>query len=269
VTTPRDIYASEARLPDILYASDGRVHLVHSEQPPLDQLPTRELADGTLLVPGCGICAWTGYDLALYARDVLAPCPACGGLVDQLQPYADEDGDGWLDGVARSVARWTGGERPLDAVTLAVIHRYSAGRGEAGPRYVRNPTGRHVSWHATAHHAGWERRATLHLPVQQIGWHAGDREVNRASIGIECDAAVGGDPHAPYDAATIDVLEDLLRSWGSICPRLRYLTGHADILPQHRQDPGRRFPRGLLAARLGWPWLGHDQLRLALAEVQS
>lgn len=252
-------------LPDILFGPDGLVYLCNSEQPPLPQLEITYASDGALLDRGCSLCAWTGLDLWAYADDRTEPCVACGGSPAVLLPFVDADSDGWLDGLEVARARYTGGRRSLESVTLAVLHRYSRGRGSAGPRYVKNPQGRHVSWHATAHHADFERRATLHLPVDQIGWHAGARAYNACSIGIEIDAAPDGNVHAPYDAATIDCVEDLLRSWAALCPNLRFLTGHSDIIPPPgRYDPGKAFPRDELSRRLGWPWLSGESLRLAL-----
>jgi hypothetical protein len=212
---------------------------------PLAQL-TPTIRDDVRIERGCEVCAYTGHDLWAWGDGLSAPCPECGALDAPLVPYTDADGDAWLDGIERASARWSGGKRPLEQVTTLVMHRYSRGRHGDGPRYVQNPGGRHVSWHATMHAEGWERLSTLHLPATEIGWHAGHRRINACSIGVEMDAAPSGKVHDPHDGESIKELVSLVSSWMAMLPNLRFCVGHADILPSAAAIRGKAFPWDVL-----------------------
>ncbi len=225
------------------------IHVEGNPAPLISKIPKEDKAQGDVLVSGCEFCEWTCVDLQRWATGQSGYCPECYSQPEiALKRYTDQDGDGWVDGIKKVRAKWSGGRRPIGLVDTLVVHRYSKGRGKAGPRYIANPHGRHVSWHATVHYEGFKRGSTLHLPVDQIGWHAGSRSHNRRSIGVEFDAAESGDVDAPYDNGSIKELVRLAYAWKEMCPNLRFCTGHSDIVPGRRRDPGKNFPWGALEA---------------------
>lgn len=109
-------------------------------------------------------------------------------------------------------------------------------------RYVKGDAAANkpVSWHFTAD----DRRVVQHLPLDEVGWHAGDgREGpgNRTSIAIEiCENADGDRARAEANAAALVV--DLLRQLGL----------GMDVVVQHNHWSGKDCPRVLRARPGGW-----------------
>lgn len=81
------------------------------------------------------------------------------------------------------------------------------------------------------------------VPTTQRAWHAGqscwrDRErCNDFSIGIELE----GSGSVPFTEAQYQCLATLNRALKQRHPTLRELTGHEDIAPERKQDPGPYF----------------------------
>jgi len=229
--------------------------------------------------PDCPWCGGDGhvdpgdlYDPAIDGRGIdfceWRPCPYCQAdlysiedIADDAPPYADDDRDGFLDGVEIVKAKYinrAGVLAPADVIAI-VIHRLHRGRHAAGPRYVRTVpqeprksdgklVNRYVSWHATIHAPGWKRLSTQHERYTRKAWHAGSWNQkdavhvgNSNSLGIEHDYTDGQWPQTMIDES-LRVIE----SYQAVCPNLTMLVAHAK-LSKNRSDPGRGFPWGKYA----------------------
>lgn len=97
-----------------------------------------------------------------------------------------------------------------------------------------------VSWHYTID----DKHIMQHLPIDEIGWHAGDGRNgpgNRTSIGIEiCENADGDRARAEANAAALVVV--LLQQLGL----------GADRVVQHNRWTGKNCPRVLRSRPDGW-----------------
>jgi len=157
------------------------------------------------------------------------------------------------------------------AVDLLVIHNISLPPGEFGgpwidklftnclnPEahpYFREIEGLRVSTHLLIRRSG---ELVQYVPFNQRAWHAGvssfeGREAcNDFSIGIELE---GGD-ETPYEqeqySALAGVTVALMAAYPSITPER--ITGHSDIAPERKSDPGPAFDwthfRALLSERM-------------------
>lgn len=123
-------------------------------------------------------------------------------------------------------------------ITVHNTDNTRAGAGAANhDRFVRN-TGHYVhngrkvwiSWHYTVD----DREIYRHLPLNEIGWHAGTRDGNMRSIGVEVCMNSDGDQAGAFARATkllacltfdmgMEPTEALRTHWhwtGKTCPRL-------------------------------------------------
>lgn len=93
----------------------------------------------------------------------------------------------------------------------------------------------YVPWHRRAWHAG------------HSAWRGRDR-CNDFSVGIELE----GTDDQPYEAIQYQRLTELLLALFQAYPRLSpdRITGHADIAPGRKTDPGRSFDWPMLLASL-------------------
>jgi hypothetical protein len=203
--------------------------------------------------PSCPECQGDGYldpYTAHLEQSVAIPCPSCNAEPVEIAPrWADPGADGWLDGVVRVPAKYTGGQLELAQVDTIVMHRYARGFHAAGPRYFSNPvqcdrkTGelraRYVSAHFSVHRPGWERLVTQHAAITTRCWHA--PPLNRTSIGNEHDAGSRGLAE-PWWPETVEASVALVESLQALLPALRRLVSHRWVCPKTRRDPGDRFP---------------------------
>lgn len=163
---------------------------------------------------------------------------------------------------------------------LVVVH-YTAGRSAANTiRRFKDPASR-VSAHFVIAEDG---AVTQMVPCDRRAWHAGEsrlempsgeilRGINNHSIGIELD--YDGPLKAPTEGRRLRKAEDMLHRpplyWPSYDSRqvdalvalvvnLRdrgwlakpaYLTGHEDIAPVRKRDPGPTFPWADVCERTG------------------
>lgn len=205
--------------------------------------------------PDCEMCQGDGY-LGIYTdhlkQSVLPPrCPVCNAFtVEDVKPaWPDDDADGWLDGVTRRPARFTGGALDPAAVDTIVMHRYHRGFWNSGPAYFANPTAldpatgklreRYVSAHFSVHKPGWVRMVTQHAPLSVKCWHA--PPYNARSIGIEHDAGPNG-LKEPWWEETVESSVLLVESLLRLLPGVKQLVAHRFICPRTRRDPGQSFP---------------------------
>ena len=191
--------------------------------------------------------------------------------------------NGWLD-VARHRPSPHHNDRPdPDDISLLVIHNISLPPGVHGDRYINAlfagtlPALRHEHPYLDAI-AGLRVAAhflilrdgsiTQYAPTVARAWHAGvsryqGREnCNDFSIGIE----LNGSDHAPYTLRQYQALAALSRAIIARHPRITpaRITGHSDIAPDRKTDPGPAFNwhyyRTLLAQTGGCPSENHARV---------
>ncbi len=160
-------------------------------------------------------------------------------------------------------------DRPAGSnVDLIVVHGISLPPGEFGGPWIgalflnRLDPAAHPYFQGIAHlrvsaHLLIRRDGELaqYVPFQRRAWHAGESiyagrsHCNDFSVGIELEGA----DHLPYDdrqyprlAAIIQALRD---AYPAITPER--LTGHADIAPGRKTDPGPAFDWDRLRRLLG------------------
>ncbi len=153
------------------------------------------------------------------------------------------------------------------AIDLVVVHGISLPPGEFGNEYVEaffcnrlNPDG-HPYFAEICHltvsaHLFIRRNGELiqFVPLSQRAWHAGESQFcgrsccNDFSIGIELE----GTDDTPYAEAQyrrlIPVLKLLMQTWPGITPDR--VTGHSDIAPGRKTDPGPAFDWARVRAAL-------------------
>lgn len=164
-------------------------------------------------------------------------------------------------------------ERPTDAdINLIVVHGISMPPGEYGGPYIEHlftnrldPTlhpffasieGLTVSAHILVRRDG---ELIQFVPFHRRAWHAGEscfqdrKRCNDFSVGIELE----GTDTDPYTDSQYEQLAELIaclmRHYPGITPER--ITGHSDIAPQRKTDPGPAFAwaklRHELESRLG------------------
>ena len=175
--------------------------------------------------------------------------------------------DGRLEGV-RFIASPNCDPRPPESrVCLVVVHGISLPPGEFGGDGVIELFTNRLNPAAHPYYAGIAGlRVSAHFLVRRDGeliqfvptgaraWHAGasrwrGRECcNDFSVGVELE----GDDATPFDDAQYPVLAGLIRALQERHP-IEAVTGHADIAPGRKTDPGPHFDWARLRALLGPP----------------
>ncbi|WP_159565274.1 1,6-anhydro-N-acetylmuramyl-L-alanine amidase AmpD [Budvicia diplopodorum] len=165
--------------------------------------------------------------------------------------------DGWLTGVKR-VASAHCDERPDGEVpSLLVIHNISLPPGEfGGPHIDRLFTGtldpnQHPYFADIAHlrvsaHCLIRRDGAIvqYVPFDKRAWHAGvslyqgREQCNDFSIGIEMEGTDDRD-FTPEQYQSLSVVTQLLMASYPI--NAERITGHSDIAPGRKTDPGPHF----------------------------
>ncbi len=173
------------------------------------------------------------------------------------------DAAGWLLGVTQRPSPWCD-DRPTDApIDLLVIHNISLPPGEFGgqwiddlflgrlepaahPYFVVAAAAGPVSTHLLIRRDG---QLVQYVPCGRRAWHAGrssyaGRErCNDFSIGIELE----GTDDLPFEPIQYQVLTSstlaILARYPAITPAR--ITGHSDIAPGRKTDPGPCFDWGL------------------------
>jgi len=150
-------------------------------------------------------------------------------------------------------------ERPAGArVSLLVIHNISLPPGDFGTGCVQalfcnrldtdqHPYFEQLSGLRVSSHLFIERQGRLvqFVPLDKRAWHAGrsafggQPECNDFSIGIELE----GCDHIPYTEAQYQRLAEVTRILLDHYPDLNptRITGHADVAPGRKTDPGPAF----------------------------
>ena len=171
--------------------------------------------------------------------------------------------DGWLaddeQGTLEHCPSPNFNERPdsID-IELLVIHNISLPAGSFGGPYIhnlftncldpqahesfRNIAGLEVSAHLLIRRDG---SVTQFVPFHKRAWHAGvsswngREQCNDFSIGIELEGADG----TPYEKAQYQRLQQVTKLLMNKYPKLtsENITGHSDIAPGRKTDPGPAF----------------------------
>jgi len=166
--------------------------------------------------------------------------------------------DHWLSDVTRIVSPNFNDRPSEDDISLIVIHCISLPPNEFGANYIDDLFCNRLN---PALHPYFEAIATLkvsahvligrdgacvqYVPFHKRAWHAGvsvyeGREnCNDFSIGIELE----GTETIDYTQGQYDALNDVIHSLLSTYPRLskQRITGHSDIAPNRKTDPGDSF----------------------------
>lgn len=176
--------------------------------------------------------------------------------------------DGWLN-IAHKVPSPNFNQRPDNVpVSLLVIHNISLPPGEFGGGYVqqffqnRLDASKHPYFVSIADlqvsaHLFIERdgKVTQFVAFDQRAWHAGVSSFdgvancNDYSIGIELE---GTDKHAYTDeqyVVLVKVTRQLLLTYPTLTPER--ITGHENIAPGRKTDPGPMFDWSRFSASLG------------------
>lgn len=165
--------------------------------------------------------------------------------------------DGWLDS-ARKVPSPNHNERPADEVSLLVIHNISLPPCQFGGPYIEQLFTNCLDPDAHPFFAGIvSLRVAAHLLIRRDGelvqfvgfdqraWHAGvssfsGREgCNDFSIGIEME----GSDFEPFTAVQYQQLAAVTEAIQYTYPQIsaERITGHSDIAPGRKTDPGPHF----------------------------
>ncbi len=152
-------------------------------------------------------------------------------------------------------------------ISLIVIHCISLPEGQFGTPFIEqlftnqlqtlahpgfNELGQlQVSSHIVIQREG---QITQYVPFNQRAWHAGVSEYhgrarcNDFSIGIELE----GTDYLPYTKKQYLQLSTLIQCLIQTYPKLslRNITGHCDIAPQRKTDPGKFFDWDKLSQHL-------------------
>jgi len=177
------------------------------------------------------------------------------------------DASGWLEGV-RHCPSPNFGQRPSgSAISLLVVHNISLPPGQFGGDHIEQffcnslDAGKHPYFEEIA-----EMKVSAHALIRRNGdcvqfvsfldraWHAGRscfdgmEECNDFSIGIELEGA----DDVPFEIAQYTTLAAICRAvmqrWPAIS-RSR-ITGHSDIAPGRKTDPGPAFDWALFLRTL-------------------
>jgi len=164
----------------------------------------------------------------------------------------------WVD-QARHLPSPNCGQRPdPDDISLIIVHNISLPPGEFGGGHVdalftngldtaahpyfRQLEGVHVSSHFLIDRLG---DVTQYVACHHRAWHAGRscwagrEECNDFAIGIELEGA----DDIPYEPAQYQRLAELVALLQTNYPRLapEAVTGHEDVAPGRKTDPGPAF----------------------------
>ncbi|WP_346839223.1 1,6-anhydro-N-acetylmuramyl-L-alanine amidase AmpD [Microbulbifer sp. SAOS-129_SWC] len=173
---------------------------------------------------------------------------------------------GWLSGVRRVVSPHCNDRPSGTAVDLLVIHCISLPPGQYGGSYIDDLFLGQLDPDAHPYFAGIaalrvsahllidrEGRVTQYVPLDRRAWHAGQSEFcgrcdcNDFSIGIELE---GLDTDS-YTDAQYRALAEVSAAIMDAFPQITRdsITGHSDIAPGRKLDPGPGFdwPRYLTA----------------------
>lgn len=178
------------------------------------------------------------------------------------------DADGWLDAAQRRLSP-NADERPADCQPeLVVVHNISLPPGEFGGPWIDALFANELPSDAHPYFADIAGlRVSAHLLIRRDGgvlqyvsflrraWHAGvsfygaRERCNDFSIGIELE----GTDDVAYTEAQYAQLAEVIAALLAAYPTLsrERISGHSDIAPGRKTDPGPSFDWGRLRRELG------------------
>lgn len=183
------------------------------------------------------------------------------------KPLHIEPATGLLAGVRQVVSPHCDGRPKGAAPELIVVHGISLPAGEFGGPWIDHlfagdlradahpsfgdTAGLRVSAHAVIRRDG---AITQYVPFGMRAWHAGQSQYqgrtacNDFSIGLELE----GTDDTPYTDAQYESLAGLVEALLAAYPTLaaHRITGHSDIAPGRKTDPGPAFEWARLRALL-------------------
>lgn len=151
---------------------------------------------------------------------------------------------------------------------LVVVHGISLPPGELGGPWIdhlftnrldpdAHPCFREIAGHRVSAHLLIRRdgELTQYVPFHRRAWHAGvsrwqGREaVNDFSVGVELE----GTDELPYEPLQYRRLAELVRALAELYPGITpdHVTGHCDVAPGRKTDPGPAFDWPRLRELLG------------------
>ncbi|CAL9431181.1 N-acetylmuramoyl-L-alanine amidase [Streptomyces pilosus] len=210
----------------------------------------RRIGRRALIVGGAAAAAGT----AVLARDELARLWwRVPGVEKPREPGAvDFAGARW---VAASEANWRRADRPDDyGVDMVIVH-VTQGSFDSAVRAFQDP-GHKASTHYIV---GQDGRITQMIRELDVAYHAGNRDYNERSIGIEHEGFVD----RPGDL-TDEMYEASARLTARICARYdipvdrEHILGHVEVPGTDHTDPGphwdwNRYLKLVRAARTAAP----------------
>lgn len=175
--------------------------------------------------------------------------------------------DGWLTDITHCPSP-NFNERPVGAkLSLLVLHNISLPPGQFGGGYIQQFFQNRLNSELHPYFASIEGvEVSAHLLIERTGqlvqfvsfdqraWHAGRSsfagvpECNDYSIGIELE----GTDTEPYTDQQYAVLVQVVKLLQHHYPKIttERITGHSDIAPARKTDPGAAFDWGRLQAQL-------------------
>jgi AmpD protein len=152
-------------------------------------------------------------------------------------------------------------------ISLIVIHCISLPEGCFNTPYISqlfcnqlnaeaHPSFKDISELKVSSHIMIDRTGKIsqYVPFNKRAWHAGvscyqgRTQCNDFSIGIELE----GTDHTPYTSKQYQQLSELIKCLIKYYPKIniKNITGHSDIAPQRKTDPGNCFDWNLLKSNL-------------------
>lgn len=162
----------------------------------------------------------------------------------------------WLEGARRCPSPYFNA-RPTGELSLTVLHNISLPPGQFGGPYIEQLFLGQLSPDAHPYFAEiWQLEVSAHLlirrdgeviqfvPFDQRAWHAGRSHYegrdncNDFSVGIELE----GSDDQPFDDRQYEMLSTVIKTlWQHYPECTGHLTGHSDIAPGRKTDPGPNF----------------------------
>jgi AmpD protein len=164
----------------------------------------------------------------------------------------------WLNGAVRRPSPNHDRRPPGTEIDLLVIHNISLPPGEFGGPWIddlflnrldpaAHPYFAHIAQLRVSAHLLIRRDGSLtqYVPLALRAWHAGKSsfqgrpDCNGYSIGIELE----GSDDQPFEDAQYDRLTRVTREIMALYPAISkdHISGHADIAPGRKTDPGPCF----------------------------
>lgn len=158
-------------------------------------------------------------------------------------------------------------QRPAQTdIQLIVIHNISLPPSQFGGGYIQQFFQNKLDWSAHPYFQSIEgMQVSTHLLILRSGeviqfvnlndraWHAGRssylgyNECNDYSIGIELE----GSDDLPFETVQYDILTEVITALRTEYPLIKqHVTGHSDIAPGRKTDPGPYFEWAVLREKL-------------------